>query len=87
MKLPLISLSLLLISGCAPAAEITPIHLSDGKQALIVDAAPLDIQQRASELCPFGYTILSSRAYQDFPKVAHAQMVIVCNPLRADFPR
>ena len=89
MKLPLIcvSLSLMFVGACAPHVEIATIHLSNGRHALVLDDAPLAIDQRASELCPFGYTILSHRAYQDFPHIAHEQMVIICNPLRSDFPR
>jgi hypothetical protein len=87
MKLPLISLSLMFVGACVPVAEQTSVHLSDGRQAIALDAAPLEIDQRASELCPYGYTILSRRAYQDFPHTTHEQMVITCNPLPKDFPQ
>jgi hypothetical protein len=88
MKLPLIFISYMtLLGACAPYMERTFIHLSDGSSAIVLDAAPSVIQQEASQLCPFGYRILSNRAYQDFPNIWHARMVIVCNPLPENFPR
>ena len=87
MKLPLISLSLMLIGACAPYTEITSTRLSDGRNAIVLDDAPLSIDRHASELCPFGYQVLSDHPYQNFPRIYHEQMVIVCNPLPKDFPQ
>lgn len=89
MKLPLIcvSFSLMLIEACATSTERTYIHLSDGRDAILLDDTPSAIKQRAAELCPYGYQAVSFRAYEEFPHIAHEQMTIVCDPLPKDFPQ
>ena len=89
MKLPLVcvSLSLMLLGACAPHLQYAITTLSDGRHAITIDSSPSTIDYTASELCPFGYIILSSCAYQNFPRIAYERRVIVCNPLPRNFPR